>query len=196
MLKQLAKRIAAGGLLAVAGFVGANAAHAAYLNQIHFDGNDCSGVFGQGFNNCAVNGSPIIAKFTPGEGAEINSGAFPSVSGSEWSFDSSGGLGTGSWTYNPGADDPAIRYWVAKAGNEFNLFYYTPNEGDGIGAALSVTSGSWITPLNQQGRPRDLSHISFYDTGRRDVPEPASLALTGLALFGAFFARQRMNRGS
>ena len=64
-----------------------------------FRGNDCSGVFGQGFANCKIpanidpNESPIIIKFDFGETAyvtEINSALFPTIDGSEFSFDFTG----------------------------------------------------------------------------------------------------------
>lgn len=180
--------------LTMTAFGGATDAQAAYLHMDSYQGNDCSGVFGQGFENCAISGSPIIAKFTPGEGAELNNSAFPSVNGAEWSFDSDSPFGTGTWTYSPGANDPSIRYWVAKAGNEFNLFYYTELAGGTLADALAVTTGSWITPLNQQGAPRGLSHISFYDTGRQTVSEPTSLALLALSLIGIALTRTNRRR--
>jgi hypothetical protein len=62
-------------------------------------GNECKdgggGVLaGRGFNNCSLNGSPVIIKFnTPGS-TEINP-LFPSVTGSEFTFTA----GTsGTWT--------------------------------------------------------------------------------------------------
>ena len=108
--------------------------------------NDCSGVFGQGFANCKIpskfdpNESPIIIKFNFSDGVpgaiEINSGLFPTIDGSEFSFDFTGDGATGTWTYNPGAGDPGINFFVAKGGPDFNLF---SNLGDPL-------SDDWFTP--------------------------------------------------
>ena len=155
-----------------------------------FDGNDCSGVFGQGFANCKIpanidpNQTPIIIKFdfdpqTP-ETIEINSALFPTIDGSEFDFSGTGSSGT--WTYTPGAGDPLINYFVAKGGNFFNLF---SNLGD-------PNSDDWITPTNpNNNQPFGLSHLSFYDTNGGIVPEPTTLLLLGAGLFAAGFARRR-----
>ena len=157
-------------------------------------GNDCAGVFGQGFENCKIpanfdpNESPIIIKFNfdgdvPGE-VEINS-LFPTIDGSEFAFTGIG-TGTGTWTYTPGTGDPGINFFVAKGGPNFNLF---DNPGD-------PNSDSWFTPTNPGGQSPALSHISFYDTGTPVlVPEPGSLGLLGAGLLGvAVLARRRKSK--
>lgn len=158
-----------------------------------FAGNDCSGVFGQGFANCKIpanidpNESPIIIKFdlnTDGTfSTEINSALFPTIDGSEFDFDFTGSGATGTWTYTPGAGDPLINFFVAKGGPDFNLF---SNLGD-------PNTDDWFTPLNPGGNPAGLSHLSFYDTGGV-VPEPTTLLLLGAGLFAAGFARRRVKR--
>ena len=159
-----------------------------------FEGNDCSGVFGQGFANCAIpanidpNETPIIIKFdfdpTTAETIEINSALFPTIDGSE--FDFSGTGPTGTWTYTPGAGDPGINFFVAKGGPGFNLF---SNLGDPL-------TDDWFTPTNPNNQQLyGLSHLSFYDTdGGGDVPEPTTLLLLGAGLFAAGFARRRAKR--
>ena len=115
-------------------------ASAALIDTI--EGNDCSGVFGQGFANCRVpsqydpNQTPIIIKFEFNDdgivtNVEINSGLFPTIDGDEFDFLFTG-TGTGSWTYTPGAGDPLINFYVAKGGPNFNLFSNDgdPNSGD------------------------------------------------------------------
>jgi hypothetical protein len=132
----------------------AGGANAALISTI--EGNDCSGVFGQGFENCAVNGSPIIIKFDVSGSIEINTALFPTVSGSEFTFSSTSSNGSsGTWIYRPGAGDPLITFYVAKGSNSFNLF---SNDGD-------PNTGDWVTPLNNGGNRAGLSHLSFYDTG-------------------------------
>jgi hypothetical protein len=190
----LKKMMLAAALAAFTGLANAN-----FVELI--PGNDCSGVFGTGFANCKIptrfdpNESPIIIKFNVDDDGkflapEINGTLFPTITGSEFTFsDLDSDLGTGTWTYTPGAGDPAIHWFVAKAANNFNLF---SNLGD-------PNSDSWVTPLNQHDQPRGLSHISFFDTGSspggdsRSVPEPSSsgLAVLGIGLLGATFWKRR-----
>ena len=180
--------------------------------------NDCSGYFGTGFDNCqifdGVQISPVIIGFdnnlNPGE---INS-AFPSITGSEWTFSNLGsGNSTGDWSYTPGANDPGVRYWVAKATNDFNLFWtvddsaLSSNGGvcditnaftlNCLNEALVVNSGSWTTPVAGSG-PASLSHLTFYDhepaivVPPTSAPEPNSLLLMSLGALGfGFFGRRK-----
>ncbi|TKB43965.1 hypothetical protein [Thalassotalea mangrovi] len=178
----------------------------AALITLYIDGyNDCAGYFGQGFDSCSIFAadapeieiSSVIAKF--GDGNETNASKYPSIDGSEFSFTP----GTsGNWSYTPEGDDPGVRFWVAKAGNGFNLFWEVSDEDFNatdvcnmgtnantyacMNAALTVTSGYWITPLNRGGQRADLSHLTFYngegDVPPQEVPETNSWLLLGVAL--------------
>ena len=86
-------------------------ANAATVSR-EFQGNDCSGYFGTGFDSCTifVNSmgerielSPVIAKFEEDLSLdEVNNTVFPSVDGSEFSFsDPVPENVTGTWNYTP-----------------------------------------------------------------------------------------------
>jgi hypothetical protein len=179
-------------LLALAGAAPANAVTVQVIGPNQdgtFPGNDCSGLFGQGFQNCRIpadidpDQSRIVIKYNFDDGVpglvEINSSFFPTIDGNEFdlTFTDSGGVGaTGSWTYAPGPGDPGITFWVGKGGPNFNLF--TDDSG------LPVTTGTWFTPLVGAGNPSALSHISFYDTVAVAVPSPLTLVLVGAGVLG------------
>jgi hypothetical protein len=187
--------------VALSMLVWTGSASAASLQYATISGNDCSGVFGQGFENCSAYGSPIIIKFgEDGSVDEVNS-IFPSIDGSEFDFNPnlSGGLTSGTFAYNPNdAGDPAIKYWVAKGGPAFNIFWW--GNADPF-SAVAITPGdyySWFTPTNPaSGQGYGLSHLGFYDTANggggddTQVPEPASLILFGLGTLAAGYRARR-----
>jgi hypothetical protein len=173
----------------------ASSASAAVIT-VTIAGNDC------GNPNCIANedgtfstrsgldGSPFVIKFhANGTVDEINSALFPTIDGSEFDFtpDLSGALLSGSWLYAPNdASDPEIKFWTAKGGPNYNLFF----EDGGDGVADPVTSGDWSVPSGS------LSHLSFYDTGGPLLlPEPLSMFLFGVAgLASAWRLRRRSKR--
>lgn len=146
-------------------------------------GNDCSGVFGTGaqcvtggtFDGTTLNATPLIAKLNP-NGSVDQLGLFPTITGAEFVLNTSVD-GVVTYTYTPGAGDPALQYVAVKAGDEFNLFSVATSGTD----TLAIPGG------------RDLSHISFYDT-RVPVPEPASILLFGAGLLGLGMARRARKR--
>ncbi len=171
-----------------------------------FSGNDCAGYFGDNFGSCAifidVNGdaiqlSPVIAKYeVDNDGVvvsvETNGLVFPSVDGDEFALNTV----TESWDYNPGVDDPGVRYWAAKGGNGFNLFWEVDElqllAGGAcddsanyftiacLNEALVVDMGGFSPPAGT-----GLSHLTFYDSDSPIViPLPASAWLMGAGLMG------------
>lgn len=170
-------------------------AQAAFIATV--DGNDCAGVYGQGFSTCVLpadpangiaNDTPIVVKFNFGNDGNVTllelNPAYSSIDGSEFSFDfgTDGNTGTGTWTYAPGAGDPSLTAFVAKGGNSFNLFSTEGNRSD----------VAYYTPVNGSGGPAGLSHLSFYDSGDEfQVPEPGTLVLLGLGLIGIVVVLRR-----
>jgi hypothetical protein len=201
MTKLTRSLVGAAGVFAIASSLYA----APILVTRDFSGNDCVGTFnlGAGFETCDVGGaldppqsvSPVIAKGITTW--QINS-AYPTIDGSEFSIVGAGSSGT--WTYTPGPGDPAIRYWVAKGGDEFRLHWMvedatvgTTCDGDPynlacLNLALVVTSGTWSTPGTA-----GLSHMTFYDTEGGTIPEPGIVLLLGAGLIGVA-ARMRRRR--
>ena len=190
-----------------AAMMAGGAAHAATIVvDAEFDGNDCVGYFGGGqgsggFDACQifamdnddkVNLSPVIVQYDAGTvedgggdvGDETDKNSdYDTIDGSEFTFSDHDGSGsnllTGDWEYDQGAEDPGVRYWAAKYGNFFRLFWVvddTTTDCDVadsfacLSGAIAQTSGSWFTNPDAE-TTNGLSHITFYDT---DGPTPIS----------------------
>jgi len=137
--------------------------------------NDCAGLAGPSFTKCAINGSPIIAKFDIQKDGSLvkafNTSVWSSITGGEFSVVFNAITKMWDWTYNPTAPDPLITWVVAKTGSGFTAFYLP-----------GATSGSVSNDA--------LSHISFYDE-MNPVPLPAAAWLLGSGLLGLFAVGRR-----
>lgn len=191
--------------------IGVASASVVLVTKLYENENDCAGLFGQGFDNCTVNGSPIVVKYDQTNGGynvQVNT-AFPTITGVEFTFSNVAPDGsTGTWTYTKNdTGDPDIKYWVAKGGNDFLLHWYVPatytcdltNDLQGcLNKAQVTTTGIWFTPTNpNNGKRYGLSHLSFYDTSSNgkppeEAPAPGVLGLLGLGLLGLAWARRRV----
>ena len=171
-------------LACVLALVCATSALAAPITLTHlatYEGNDCAGVFGQSFASCVTpenyGGSPIIAKWEPGNLWILNTNLFPTLTNSMFGVTLNDDR-TGHFTYNGAGPD--ISYVVVKAGNYFNL-YSTGTRGP-IEFDFNTTPSLGDKALG-------VSHISVYDT--HPVPEPGStLAMLCVGLMGLWTTRR------
>lgn len=167
-------------------------AQASVIYATTFSGNECGGA--GGFPDCYATttgthqgadggGSPTIYKLNA-DGSE-DFGTFASVDGSEFNITFNSATHDLSFTYTPGANDPAIHYFVINQANYSALFYDLSDPITSFTAHLD----DYLTK-----NPNGWSHITFFDTGAPPptVPEPATLALFGAGLLGlGIMARRR-----
>lgn len=181
--------------LGVAAFAPAPVSAATLVAEDFGGANDCSGLWGTGFENCKTPdrpgyaSSPVIAKYDVGRDGgkwQIASWAGPILS-SYFTITLNGNGSTGSWSYDTSACPTCalVTSFVVKAGNGFRWYYTNPK--------TAIYSGTWSTKGG-----KGLSHITFYDTAPpppppppAPIPLPASGLLLGFALAAFGLARRR-----
>lgn len=159
--------------------------------------NDCYGVVNANDTAAALNALKWGSGWSLGAKDNIGgSDSSNTVLGITFSVVATAGK-SGSWTVNgtgPGLPTTLDLIGVLKGSNNYAAFFFDNVAFDGS------SGGNWsISFVNNGGRIPDLSHLSVYvragdpggGTPPQAIPEPASIALAGLAMLGAGLASRR-----
>lgn len=151
------------------------------VNHMYVDDSQVSSCLGAGVGN--INGNPTTDGFLTGEGSGLGlvgiGSASYTQSGSSGTFSLSSSLWD-TWS------EIAIGFKFGTGNNPDEWFVYALNP--------MISSGSWQF-VNVFGRGGGLSHIQLYGIpGGTTVPEPSTLALLGIGMLAAGFARRSKAR--
>ena len=91
---------------------------------------------------------------------------------------------------SPLLDDLVSVYDLAisfKAGDSFSIYYWE--------APLLSSTINWTTAGVAYGKefPKALSHVSVYLRGATEIPEPGTMALLVIGLFGLMMSRKKVS---
>jgi hypothetical protein len=104
------------------------------------------------------------------------------------------GAGTlsGTWAVDPSPS--TIEFYSVKAGNYFAL--YAVNPADSTGSWSTFDIWKYLQDNNLPGYQSggfEISHFTAFNPGSAPVPEPGTIVLLGVGLFGlGLFGRKRM----
>lgn len=153
-------------------------------------------------NYMAVDSSEVVACLAAGIGnigqAAQNDPFLTSTAGSGWfnvsddfNLQFTQSSNSGGWSFDASAwsqyADLAIGFKFGTGNNPDEWFIYS--------LADLVSSGDW-TFFNNFDRGGGLSHLELYAQGERSVPEPGTLGLLGLGLFGMAAGMRRRRRNA
>lgn len=164
-----------------------------------FRGNDCGA---GGFSNCvatqtgintgAALPSSVVIKFNGNQqdgslsplALDEVSGNYGTVTGSEFGRSFNATTNVFSFTYTPGAGDPALHYIAIKQGQQYALYY----------DSTPITTGSIDLDLAFGRNTDDFSHVTFFNSAA--IPEPGTWAMLilGFGLVGGALRAARQNR--